>query len=168
MFFFFVFFSFFIVKCNSEKKKVCEMWMICDLWWKKEKQNPNKKKTKKTKKRTCKKVSQLHPNMVWYLLFFFYNNSSQKKKKKDCPHILKEDHFKEFLNGLDVNGSNCSSCKESNLESKENWLCGACHSIFCSRYVRKHFKKHNETNEEHCLGISLSDLSVWCYECDVI
>lgn len=26
--------------------------------------------------------------------------------------------------------------------------------------------KHNEDNPTHCLAISFSDLSVWCYSCD--
>jgi hypothetical protein len=26
--------------------------------------------------------------------------------------------------------------------------------------------EHNEQNQEHCLAMSFSDLSVWCYKCD--
>ena len=135
---------------------------------KKRKTKPKQKKNKKKQKKRTYMQEGFAVTPKHGLISLKFLSITLLKKKKDCPHILKEDHFKEFLNGLDVNGSNCSSCKESNLESKENWLCGACHSIFCSRYVRKHFKKHNKTNEEHCIGISLSDLSVWCYECDVI
>ena len=63
-----------------------------------------------------------------------------------------------------------------NCPSKENWLCLECGVLRCSRYVNGHGLQHWETTranastEEtpkvgHCIALSLSDLSVWCYQC---
>lgn len=59
--------------------------------------------------------------------------------------------------------------------SKENWLCLECGVLRCSRYVNGHGMRHWETTKAndtegnpkvgHCIGLSLSDLSVWCYQC---
>ena len=60
--------------------------------------------------------------------------------------------------------------------SKENWLCLECGVLRCSRYVNGHGLHHweatkaNDTEENpkvgHCIGLSLSDFSVWCYQCE--
>lgn len=63
--------------------------------------------------------------------------------------------------------------------STENWLCLTCGLVACSRYVNGHSKIHyedtkNSLKEEsskgekigHCIAASLTDLSVWCYECN--
>ena len=68
----------------------------------------------------------------------------------------------------------------------ENWLCLECGVVRCSRYVNGHALQHwqdttvttthntsststsNATNSDqdgHCLAVSLSDLSVWCHQC---
>jgi uncharacterized UBP type Zn finger protein len=55
----------------------------------------------------------------------------------------------------------------------ENWLCLECGKICCSRYVSGHALTHweetktadDESSVGHCLNVSLSDLSVWCYCC---
>lgn len=48
---------------------------------------------------------------------------------------------------------------------KENWLCLHCGVVRCSRYVHGHGVDHfNET--QHCVQVSLSDLSVWCHTCE--
>eukprot|EP01113_Clastostelium_recurvatum_P007668 TRINITY_DN1357_c1_g1_i2.p1 TRINITY_DN1357_c1_g1~~TRINITY_DN1357_c1_g1_i2.p1 ORF type:complete len:165 (-),score=9.59 TRINITY_DN1357_c1_g1_i2:46-540(-) len=56
----------------------------------------------------------------------------------------------------------CATCKDVS----ENWVCLACGGIYCSRYVQGHMSEHNEANRSHHIGISFSDLSVWCYTCD--
>jgi NAD-dependent protein deacetylase sirtuin 2 len=55
----------------------------------------------------------------------------------------------------------------------ENWLClgqnGHCGEVLCSRYVRGHSLGHFQDKRAeggHEVAISLTDLSVWCYECD--
>jgi hypothetical protein len=68
----------------------------------------------------------------------------------------------------------------------ENWLCLKCSKVYCSRYVNGHGLQHwhdtcgtnnnnnddddddNDTttnDDEHCVMVSLTDLSVWCHRC---
>ncbi|GMH03106.1 hypothetical protein Nepgr_004945 [Nepenthes gracilis] len=47
----------------------------------------------------------------------------------------------------------------------ENWLCLCCKEVFCSRFVNKHMLEHYHL-KGHCLALSYSDLSVWCFICD--
>ncbi|GAV62330.1 zf-UBP domain-containing protein [Cephalotus follicularis] len=55
----------------------------------------------------------------------------------------------------------CHSCQHPS----ENWLCLFCKDVLCSRFVNKHMLHHyHHTN--HCLALSYSDLSVWCFSCD--
>ncbi|GKV19842.1 hypothetical protein SLEP1_g30051 [Rubroshorea leprosula] len=55
----------------------------------------------------------------------------------------------------------CNRC----LHPSENWLCLCCKDVLCSRFVNKHMLQHyNQTT--HCLALSYSDLSVWCFKCD--
>ena len=83
--------------------------------------------------------------------------------KKDCPHIQKNFLLPlEKFEKIDFNSLQCEECKEKH----ELWLCISCGKAFCGRYVLNHyFEKHYIKNKEHCLCISLLDLSVWCYEC---
>lgn len=84
--------------------------------------------------------------------------------KTDCPHVgdiheahksITVDQAKEFLTAP------CIKC----ADSSENWICLVCGFLGCSRYVNQHMKSHcDETG--HCLAISFSDLSCWCYSCD--
>ncbi|KGN52775.1 histone deacetylase 6 [Cucumis sativus] len=55
----------------------------------------------------------------------------------------------------------CSQCQNP----KENWVCLCCKDVFCSRFVNKHMLQHYEQST-HCLALSYSDLSVWCFSCD--
>lgn len=62
-------------------------------------------------------------------------------------------------------------------EATENWLCLECGVVRCSRYCNGHAAEHFEEtkptttatkeslDQGHCIAISLSDLSVWCYVC---
>jgi uncharacterized UBP type Zn finger protein len=58
--------------------------------------------------------------------------------------------------------------------SSENWFCLECGVLRCSRYVNGHGIVHWKDTKTadtdnppvgHCVAISLTDLSVWCYEC---
>ena len=60
--------------------------------------------------------------------------------------------------------------QDGTCSGKENWLCLECGAIRCSRYVNGHGVVHWEETKEadspgHCVAVSLSDLSVWCYVC---
>ncbi|KAG2621053.1 hypothetical protein PVAP13_3NG226000 [Panicum virgatum] len=47
----------------------------------------------------------------------------------------------------------------------ENWLCLICKDVLCSRFINKHMLCHYQ-EKGHCLALSFSDLSVWCFRCD--
>jgi uncharacterized UBP type Zn finger protein len=74
----------------------------------------------------------------------------------DCPHIPSsivkgESYF-----------TPCQACQDT----KENWQCLSCNSVYCSRYCQGHMKQHVTENPNHSVCVSYSDLSVWCYICD--
>lgn len=76
----------------------------------------------------------------------------------NCPHlaaVLQQTSLKIDLS------KPCSIC-QTNVE---NWLCLSCSQVFCSRYVNAHMREH-VTNEKHCVCLSFSDISVWCYSCN--
>eukprot|EP01022_Parablepharisma_sp_SALTPOND_P014836 TRINITY_DN205_c1_g3_i1.p1 TRINITY_DN205_c1_g3~~TRINITY_DN205_c1_g3_i1.p1 ORF type:complete len:469 (+),score=40.39 TRINITY_DN205_c1_g3_i1:1810-3216(+) len=50
-------------------------------------------------------------------------------------------------------------------EKEENWVCLTCAKVGCSRYKNDHMRPHCE-KEKHCIALSFSDMSFWCYECD--
>jgi hypothetical protein len=90
-----------------------------------------------------------------------------------CPHLLR--HYSIGPSSV-VYGESCST---EGCESMENWLCLECGKLCCSRYANRHFTQHFEETKAagvvhpleakahgHCLALSTSDLSVWCYECD--
>eukprot|EP01095_Lingulamoeba_sp_RSL-Kostka_P009060 TRINITY_DN309_c0_g1_i4.p1 TRINITY_DN309_c0_g1~~TRINITY_DN309_c0_g1_i4.p1 ORF type:complete len:173 (-),score=32.73 TRINITY_DN309_c0_g1_i4:110-556(-) len=79
--------------------------------------------------------------------------------KTDCPHTL--DNVICDLEKL--KGTLNKECYECNATG-ENWVCLKCHLVGCSRYVCGHLATHAE-DEEHCIALSFSDLSVWCYQC---
>ncbi|PUZ67240.1 hypothetical protein GQ55_3G419000 [Panicum hallii var. hallii] len=57
--------------------------------------------------------------------------------------------------------SPCSRCHHP----AENWLCLVCKDVLCSRFINKHMLCHYQ-EKGHCLALSFSDLSVWCFGCD--
>ena len=57
----------------------------------------------------------------------------------------------------------CEKCDEC----KEIWICLSCGNSYCSRYINNHYKEHLNKNPTHSICISMMDLSVWCYLCEV-
>ncbi|GAA0158367.1 histone modifying enzyme [Lithospermum erythrorhizon] len=55
----------------------------------------------------------------------------------------------------------CKRCQHP----EENWVCLSCKEVFCSRFVNKHMLEHYQ-QANHCIALSFSDLSVWCFSCD--
>ncbi|XVF09446.1 hypothetical protein REPUB_Repub07fG0093300 [Reevesia pubescens] len=55
----------------------------------------------------------------------------------------------------------CNRCQHPS----ENWLCLCCKDVLCSRFVNKHMLEHYRQTT-HCIALSYSDLSVWCFTCD--
>ncbi|KAI6660493.1 histone deacetylase 6-like [Oopsacas minuta] len=77
-----------------------------------------------------------------------------------CPHVLELTKINPDELEIDPKAP-CAVCEHT----PENWICLHCYKVLCSRYVKQHMVDHfNETN--HCLTLSFSDLSVWCYGCD--
>jgi hypothetical protein len=57
-----------------------------------------------------------------------------------------------------------ASCQRG-CAGSENWQCLQCGQTHCSRYVHGHALVHHGECA-HPTAISLSDLSVWCFDCD--
>jgi len=81
--------------------------------------------------------------------------------KTDCPH------FSSYVRlgivekvGPAFAANSCITCNDKS----ENWMCLMCGNTYCSRYVSGHAKEHFKTSG-HCVAISFSDLSIWCYSC---
>jgi len=80
--------------------------------------------------------------------------------KLNCPHVNQH-----VINVLGVRqGYLTRACSVCN-DSSESWYCLHCGGVFCSRYVQGHGVQHFN-NSGHCILISFSDLSVWCYNCE--
>ncbi|XP_077216503.1 histone deacetylase-like protein [Tasmannia lanceolata] len=65
------------------------------------------------------------------------------------------------LSHIPTPDSPCSRC----YHPAENWLCLSCKDVLCSRFVNKHMLMHYQETQ-HCVALSYSDLSVWCFSCD--
>ncbi|KAH8547482.1 histone deacetylase 6-like protein [Umbelopsis sp. PMI_123] len=79
--------------------------------------------------------------------------------KTDCDHLP---HI-QLVNDLDeavVREAHCTHCGKP-----ETWLCLTCNGVYCSRYQNNCAKLH-AAEAQHPIALSLSDLSVWCYQCD--
>ena len=110
----------------------------------------------------------------------------------NCPHVrhhvkltpeqLVSPHYapcSHFTARYSASSSSNAGAKEDvdvdgSCPSQENWICLQCGVIRCSRYVNGHGIAHyedtvtsdpGEDHSGHCVGVSLADLSVWCYAC---
>jgi Zn-finger in ubiquitin-hydrolases and other protein len=105
----------------------------------------------------------------------------------NCPHVLQ--HCSIALSQLPFQPSlaPCSSSVSTDgpptgnaksdaahddvCAATENWLCLECAVVRCSRYCQGHAQQHwqdtvaDAAPAGHCLAVSLSDLSVWCFRC---
>lgn len=98
--------------------------------------------------------------------------------KLDCEHLARYTPIPDSLvsRASEVLAAPCA--EEDCASTAENWLCLACGGVYCARYVNEHMVSHNEMTRlddvdapggaptGHCVCISFSDLSVWCYACD--
>ncbi len=80
----------------------------------------------------------------------------------NCPHLTNTLREEGYELDTDVRDKPCCVCKDCS----ENWLCLKCNDLYCSRYVKGHFLNHHENNDTHNIGVSMADLSVWCYHCE--
>ncbi|XP_029011882.1 histone deacetylase 6 isoform X2 [Betta splendens] len=76
-----------------------------------------------------------------------------------CPHL-------DAVKPVPPSGINTFQlCQDCGSDS-ENWICLTCYQVYCGRYVNEHMVTHSVVSE-HPLVLSFSDLSVWCYLCEV-
>mmetsp|Transcript_8022 Transcript_8022/g.17900 ORF Transcript_8022/g.17900 Transcript_8022/m.17900 type:complete len:563 (+) Transcript_8022:95-1783(+) len=99
---------------------------------------------------------------------------------KHCPCVDEIGYQRLIKRSQVVFGQPC----KHGCQGSENWLCLLCGETRCGRYAAKHSLAHwEETKRQeeanitvaeaasgrealgHCLVLSLSDLSVWCYHC---
>ncbi|XP_020598489.1 histone deacetylase 6 [Phalaenopsis equestris] len=78
--------------------------------------------------------------------------------RKSCDHLSS---LSSDLSHVPAPDSQCSRCQHP----AENWLCLSCKDVLCSRFINKHMLHHHQETG-HCLSLSFSDLSVWCFACD--
>ncbi len=103
-------------------------------------------------------------NTIYNLLIMYVT------PKSNCPHVQDDmliplDQFSKISRKIfiySVENSKCKSCEEKT----ENWICLTCGGFFCSRYINSHFLDHHLKEESHAIGLSMLDLSFWCYKCD--
>ncbi|PWZ34081.1 hypothetical protein Zm00014a_025039 [Zea mays] len=82
--------------------------------------------------------------------------------RTSCPHIgTLPPAGADDLVRVPSPDSPCSRCNHP----AENWLCFICKDVLCSRFINKHMLCHHQETG-HCLALSFSDLSVWCFSCD--
>ncbi|KAL5206937.1 hypothetical protein ABZP36_035146 [Zizania latifolia] len=82
--------------------------------------------------------------------------------RTSCPHLPTMPHAgADDLARVPPPDSPCSRCHHPT----ENWLCLICKDVLCSRFINKHMLYHYQETG-HCLALSFSDLSVWCFACD--
>ncbi|XP_006664055.1 histone deacetylase 6 [Oryza brachyantha] len=79
--------------------------------------------------------------------------------RTSCPHLPTMPA--DDLARVPPPDSPCSRCHHP----AENWLCLICKDVLCSRFINKHMLYHYQ-DTGHCLALSFSDLSVWCFACD--
>ncbi|GAB2268159.1 hypothetical protein Dimus_003137 [Dionaea muscipula] len=79
----------------------------------------------------------------------------------ECPHLTSLASSGSDLSHIPAPPTPCFRCDHP----AENWLCLFCKDVLCSRFVNKHMLEHYKS-KGHCLALSYSDLSVWCFICD--
>ncbi|KAK6945999.1 Zinc finger, UBP-type [Dillenia turbinata] len=90
--------------------------------------------------------------------FIYGAESGWVEARTSCEHL---GSLSSDLSHIPPPDTSCSRCDKPN----ENWLCLCCKDVLCSRFVNKHMLEHYQ-QRNHCLALSYSDLSVWCFSCD--
>ena len=81
--------------------------------------------------------------------------------QSNCPHTARLG----FVDGQTFD--HLAPCQEPACGHEgENMMCTSCGTVRCGRHVKSHMLQHFEATR-HAIVISMRDLSVWCYECDV-
>ncbi|KAF5177705.1 Histone deacetylase [Thalictrum thalictroides] len=91
-------------------------------------------------------------------LMLYGAGSGWVEARTSCEHL---NSLASDLSHISTPDTPCFRCQHP----AENWLCLCCKDVFCSRFVNKHMLQHYQ-QKNHCLALSYSDLSVWCFSCD--
>jgi len=79
--------------------------------------------------------------------------------RTDCPHLTS---LRELPTPPPLSrGQPCRDCSNT----KENWLCLTCHSVYCGRFANRHMVQHREATG-HSVVYGFDDMSFWCYGCE--
>ncbi|XP_027112618.1 uncharacterized protein [Coffea arabica] len=92
-------------------------------------------------------------------LLLYGSGSGWVEALTHCDHL---DTLSSDLTHIPPPDTPCYRCQHP----QENWLCLSCEDVLCSRFVNKHMLEHYRQQNNHCLALSYSDLSVWCFSCD--
>ncbi|XP_062178092.1 uncharacterized protein LOC133882880 [Alnus glutinosa] len=92
------------------------------------------------------------------LLLLHGAESGWVEARTRCDHLAS---LSSDLAHIPTPDTPCYRCQHPD----ENWLCLCCKDVLCSRFVNKHMLQHHQQSN-HCLALSYSDLSVWCFSCD--
>ncbi|XP_012093100.1 histone deacetylase 6 [Jatropha curcas] len=86
------------------------------------------------------------------------SESGWVEARTSCDHL---GSLSSDLSHIPTPDTSCYRCHHPN----ENWVCLSCKDVLCSRFVNKHMLQHYQ-QMNHCVALSYSDLSVWCFACD--
>ncbi|WCJ17932.1 Histone deacetylase 6 [Euphorbia peplus] len=92
------------------------------------------------------------------LMKIYGSESGWVEARTSCDHL---GSLSSDLSHIPTPHTPCNRCEHPN----ENWVCLSCKDVLCSRFVNQHMLQHFQ-EKKHCLALSYSDLSVWCFECD--
>lgn len=92
--------------------------------------------------------------------FVHGSESGWVEARTSCDHLAAA--LSSDLTHIPAPDTHCSRCHHPN----ENWLCLCCKDVLCSRFINRHMLEHYQETTTHCVALSYSDLSVWCFSCD--
>ena len=83
----------------------------------------------------------------------------------DCIHVKYQYNWPIEMLEDAIKHRGCSKCSSF----QEEWICLDCCEVNCSRYVKghseEHYLGHLGSDLLHCVALSRTDLSFWCYNC---
>jgi hypothetical protein len=86
------------------------------------------------------------------------SSSSSSSRSPRTPKQKQKDNL-EFV-------SCCDECGSEPSAEHDTWVCLHCSSSLCGRdSINKHMELHNKEHHSHCISLSLTDGSFWCYKC---
>ncbi|KAG9440266.1 hypothetical protein H6P81_020431 [Aristolochia fimbriata] len=88
------------------------------------------------------------------------SDSGWVEARTHCDHLLSALSVSD-LSHIPPPYYPCTRCEHPT----ENWLCLSCKDVLCGRFINRHMLEHFQKTD-HCLALSFSDLSVWCFKCD--